>query len=117
MIGLHLAVDAVELPGGQLIGEDGPEEDGRLPDLRRCEKIRWIAWMIRNADTDARISWWQNRRGANTHIVIWMEAEEFVVVLAERQGYYLLRTAYCPQSHRRKAFEKEREEFRRAKNG
>lgn len=96
---------------------DGPEEEGRIPDLRRCERIRWIAWMIRNVDTDARISWWRNKRGANTHIVLWMETEDFVVVLAERQGYYLLKTAYCLKAHRRKSFEKERAAFRQAENG
>lgn len=24
-------------------------EDDRVPDLRRCERVRWIAWCIKNA--------------------------------------------------------------------
>ena len=53
--------------------------------------------MIANAETDTEISWWKNKRKNNTHVVIWHEAENFVVVLAERSGYYLLKSASYPQ--------------------
>ena len=48
---------------------DGPVETDRIPDLRRCERIRWIAWAINNVDTDQRIKCWKNRRGRDIHIV------------------------------------------------
>ena len=25
------------------------DEDERIPDLRRCERVRWVAWCIQNA--------------------------------------------------------------------
>jgi len=87
---------------------DGHVEDDRLPDLRRCERIRWIAWLITHAETRPEISWWENRRGSNTHVVIWLEEEDFAVVLAKRQGYYLLKTAYVVKPHRKKTFRRER---------
>ncbi|OAI14424.1 hypothetical protein A1507_15410 [Methylomonas koyamae] len=90
---------------------EGNVEDDRLPDLRRCERIRWIAYLIAYAGTDTEISWWENKRGSNTHVVIWHERENFAVILAKRSDFYLLKSAYCAQSHRKKMFIKEREEF------
>jgi hypothetical protein len=92
---------------------EGEVEDDRLPNFRRCERMGWIAYLITNAETDTDISWWKNKRKGNTHIVIWHEAENFVVILAERSGYYLLKSAYCAESHRRATFIREREQFRR----
>lgn len=96
---------------------DGSSEENRIPDFRRCERIRWISWLIENAASDPRISWWENRRGRNTHVVIWIEEEMFVVVLAKRRDYYLLRTAYCPEPHRARTFKRERERFIQSQNG
>lgn len=88
-------------------------EEERTPDIRRCERIRWIAWAIREAEKGAYgISWWENRRGRDTHVVIWVEERDFAVILGQRRGYYVLKTAYCDlRSGRRKAFEKEKREF------
>lgn len=90
-------------------------EDDRLPDFNRCERIRWVAWCIQNAGTDG-FSWWENQRGRETHVVIWAEDHDFAVVLAKRETangprYYLLKTAYCLKSHRRKTFARERDAF------
>ena len=94
---------------------DGPAEDERLPDLRRCERIQWISWIIRGAGHDSRISWWENKRGRSTNVVLWLEKEDFAVILAKRSRYYLLKTAYCLKPHRRKTFRKEKEAFWRKK--
>lgn len=90
---------------------EGKDEAERLPDFRRCERITWVAYLIENVGTDADITWWENKRGSDTHVVIWHETENFVVILAKRKDYYLLKTAYCPESHRAKTFIKERESF------
>ena len=90
---------------------EGEIEDDRTPDFRRCERITWIAYLIVNAESDANISWWENKRGSNTHVVIWHETENFVVILAARNGYYMLKSAYCSKSGRVKAFIKERDNY------
>lgn len=97
---------------------DGPQEEDRLPDFRRCERIKWISWIVRMADSDNRIKWWENKRGRDTHVVLWLEALDFAVILAKRKKYYLLKTAYnVTKPHRKATFLKEYEKFWRAKNG
>lgn len=90
---------------------EGDEEEERTPDLRRCERIRWIAYLIANAVSSDEISWWENKRGRNTHVVIWHEMGNFVVILAKRKDYYLLKTAYCVQTNRSRRFIRERDKF------
>ena len=93
---------------------EGEREEERIPDIRRCERIRWVAWLVRNALSHPDVSWWENDRWGNTHIVIWHENENFAVILAKRTGYVLLKTAYWVKQYRRKDFERERAEFRRS---
>jgi len=94
-------------------------EDDRIPHLGHCERIGWIAWAIEQASngTDG-FCWWENQRGRDTRTVIWAVDCDFVVVLAKRRDYYLLKTAYCElKPHRRRSFEKERDAFLRDRKG
>ena len=94
--------------------QEGRVEDDRTPDLRRCERIRWVRWMIQNAPTHAEIDEWQNTRGTEVNTLLWFR-EEYLVVLARRQGYWLLKTAYCTEkSGRIRQLQRERDDFRRA---
>ena len=53
-------------------------------------------------------------RGTEVNTLLWFR-EEYLVVLAQRQGYWLLRTAYCTdKSGRIKQLRKERDAFRQA---
>lgn len=90
---------------------EGETEDDRTPDIRRCERITWVAYLIAHIGIDPEITWWENKRKGDTHVVIWHEAENFVVILAKRKDYYLLKSAYCAESHRRKTFIRERAQF------
>lgn len=88
-------------------------EEERIPDIQRCERIRWIAWAIEQADAGCDgLSWWENRRGRDTHVVIWAERWDFAVILGKRRDYYVLKTAYCGlREKRRRDFAKERDAF------
>lgn len=95
--------------------QDNRNEDDRIPDLARCERVRWVAWCIENAEA-AGFSWWENQRGRETHVVIWAEAHDFAVVLAKRDTqagtrYCLLKTAYCLRSRTIRKFTKERDAY------
>lgn len=91
--------------------QEGRVEEERLPDLRRCERIRWVRWVIENAQAHADIDVWQNKRGSEVNALLWYR-EEYIVILGERRGYWLLRTAYCTDQNGRVAkLRKERDAF------
>ena len=90
---------------------EGEIEEDRIPDIRRCERISWIAYLISQVDSNPDISWWENKRGRDSHVVIWHEAENFVVILAKRSDYYLLKSAYCPETKRKAKFIAERAKY------
>jgi hypothetical protein len=92
-------------------------EEDRVPNIRRCERIRWICWAIENAGNDGFL-WWENQRRNNTHVVIWAREHDFAVVLAKRRDYYVLKTAYAEiKPHRRKSFESEHAAFWKSQKG
>lgn len=98
-----------------LISEGNLEED-RVPDLRRCERIKWISHIIKNAHS-AQIKCWENKRGSNKHIVFWLPNENFIVVLAKRKDYLLLKTAYVHHARKTSKFRKEQEDYSDPRNG
>ena len=91
---------------------NGKEEEERDIDLRRCERLPWVRhWILEAKQPPAPISWWKYKRGTETHIVIFNEEEKFVVILAERNGYYLLKSAYVVRTRRAEQLKKERDEY------
>lgn len=97
------------------------DEEARIPDLRRCERLPWVSWCITNAQNEG-FSYWENYRKGQVHVVIWAKAYDFAVVLAKRQPqgqrrFYLLKTAYCLREHTKAKFRKERDAWRAAQSG
>ena len=93
-------------------------EDDRIPNLRRCERVRWVAWCLQNAVAPG-FSWWENQRGRDTHVVVWAEEHDYAVFLAKhtpKNGscYYLLKTAYCLYPRNIRNFVKERDAWLKA---
>lgn len=80
--------------------QEGRAEHDRTPDLRRCERIRWVRWVIQNAVDHPEIDEWQNKRRTETNTLLWYR-EEYLVVLAQRRNYWLLKTAYCTEQRGR----------------
>jgi len=88
---------------------EGHVEDERIPDMRRCERLPWVRWIIDHADNDNEIDVWeyQNRRAKN--IYLWYR-EEYLVVLSRRNGYFLLKTAFCtPQDGYKRKLRRQRD--------
>lgn len=92
--------------------QEGKVEDDRTPDIRRCERLAWIPWVIANwNDPAAEIQWWENRRGNQTNVLLWYR-EEYLVILARRNGYWLLKSAYqTEKAHRVRSLREERDKF------
>jgi len=76
------------------VTSEGEVEEERAPDLRRCERIRWLEWTISNFTQYAQVSHWNEKKGSKRDKIIWIESEQYVVVLSERRDYWLLKTAY-----------------------
>ncbi len=96
---------------------EGNKEEDRVPDLKRCERIAWIAWLIQNVGTHPDLCCWESERKGNVHTVIWYEKESYAVVLAKRDGYFVLKTAYWVKRDREGDFRRERDEYRRTHKG
>jgi hypothetical protein len=89
----------------------GCKEEDRLPDLRRCERIRWPKPIIVHCDDDC-IRVWENTRKEEKRICLWFVDQEFLVVLARRKSYLLLWTAYpVTENHRKRKLAKEFEDY------
>lgn len=91
--------------------QEGEKEEDRIPDLRRCERIRWPKPITEHC-TESGIKVWENerhtKRGKETSICIWFEQVEYLIILRKRAGYNLFWTAYqVTKAHRKRKLEKE----------
>ncbi len=108
----HPVFDGKEATFWHLI-QEGSVEEARVPDLKRCERIRWPRPMIENS-ADSSLKVWTNTRKGETRVLLWLEEEEYLVVLAERKGYLLLWTAYLvDKPHSQRKLLKEFEEWQK----
>jgi hypothetical protein len=85
--------DGKEATFWHMISEGSVEED-RIPDFRRCERIRWPRPIIEH-DAEPEVLVWTEPRGANDdRIHIYLPDERYLVVLADRGSYILPWTAF-----------------------
>ena len=91
---------------------EGRDEATRQPDLARCERIRWPRAVIEHAD-DVAVKRWETMRGSERRICLWLQAQEYLVVLTVRRGFLLPWTAYTvTKNHRKRKLQREFEEWR-----
>ncbi|MCH7805817.1 MAG: hypothetical protein IH995_01550 [Proteobacteria bacterium] len=90
----------------------GTAEEERIPDLRRCETITLIPYILNNVNNDPNISYWENIRGTETNILIFLDGEDYLVILGKRRNYNLLKSAYpIIQPNRKRRLLEERDKF------
>lgn len=86
----------------------GAVEEERTPDLRRTERIRWPRPCIENKGV---LKVWSEFRGSEERVHLWVEEEGYLVVLAIRNGYAVLWTAFLvEQEHQRRKYNRRFEE-------
>jgi len=81
----------------------GPSEGEQVPDLRRCERIRWPRAIIDAADSGSVLRW-RTRRSGRPRAVLALPDFTYCVVLSEHPSYFVLWTAYpvdYPHTERR----------------
>jgi hypothetical protein len=111
----HPMVKGKESTFWHLISE-GANEDDRLADFRRCERIRWVRPIIEAAGLRADVLVWKQIRSGKTNIAIALQDFSYIVFLGERSsptGDYLLPlTAYVVASmHKRDRYRREWQKF------
>lgn len=83
--------------------QDGPSNDDRIPDLRRCERITWIPDIVRvGRGNPADVRWWKNTRNGRKNLLLWAWENDYVVILELRSARVMLVTAYGPLTYRRR---------------
>lgn len=108
----HPVIHGKEATFWHMISE-GYEEAERLPDLRRCERIRWPRPIIENT-ADNTLKVWREPNGSGHRVLIWFAAAEYLVVLDERKNYILPWTAYpVEREHQRRKLEQRWKRYRK----
>ena len=89
----------------------GQEEVNRIPDFRRCERIRWPKPVIEH-ENDPKVMYWVSVKRNEDRIHIWLEEEDYVVVLADRRGFLLPWTTFLvTRQHTKQKLRKEYETY------
>lgn len=82
----------------------GTEEEKRIPEITRCERILWVAYIIRNANNHREILCWEKvvktSRGRSTHIALYLPSEKYLVILRKKTNRLELITAYVKSNDR-----------------
>jgi len=80
---------------------DFGKDNNRVPDFRRCERIRWVRSFIENYNCDPAncpvcdgVKVWEEPAGTNKRVHLLLEEERYLVVLERRAQYCLLITAF-----------------------
>ena len=99
-----------------IVQRDDAAAGERLPDFKRCGRIPWPRPTIDNS-TDSAVSVWEKEKKKpgsprQIRVNIWLEDEDYLIVLRNRSAYMILITAFCvdDESYRRK-LRKERDEY------
>lgn len=97
--------------------QEGPVENERLPNIQRCERIRWSRKIIdrfngaKPVQID-KIVWWKNKRRGENRFVLAVQDFTYIVVVADRGSYVLPWTAYVVErEHSRLKLQKEFREY------
>ena len=77
------------------------KNNNRSPDLRRCERIKWVRSFIENYNCDLAacrncdgVKIWEEPYKMYSRIHLLLEEERYLVVIEKRKTYYLLVTAF-----------------------
>jgi hypothetical protein len=85
--------------------QEGYPEEHRTPDLERCRRLLWVSWVLQNAGQSVHIRVFpQTRRHGDKTWALWLFEQDYVVILAERSSYYLLKTAFIVSASKQEEF-------------
>jgi hypothetical protein len=94
---------------------EGNQESERIPDLRRCERIRWPRPIIEQSNP-LKIKIWETARPwkgqMQRRINLTLSNFSYIVVIAEtKKGFDLVTAFFVKEPHRRDKFKREFESY------
>lgn len=102
----HPLVDNKEQAFFHLTSCDYMKNQTRVPDLKRCERIRWVRAFIENYQCNPAlckecdgIKVWEEPYHSNSRVHLLLEEENYMVIIERRERYNLLITAYYFDYH------------------
>ncbi len=88
------------------VTEGQPEEERKTPMEDRLERIPWAQPVVVN-EADASLKVWSNQRGRDQHVCLWLERENYLMVLKVAHDHFVLKTTYSPEPNRRRQLHKD----------
>lgn len=100
------------------IVSEGWDESSRTINQARLDRVCWARHLIDEyclvaaGGSSTRIVWWKNVRRGESRVIIALADFSYIVVVAEREGYVLLWTAYpVERTHKRKKLRAEHDAY------
>lgn len=99
------------------ITSSGDSEENKVPDLRRYETIAWPAFILNYCLYECKeLLMWRNRRKGKARVLFWCRDIDYVVILEEREDFYIFWTAYpVKYDHTRRQFLREWQQYQSPK--
>jgi hypothetical protein len=86
--------------------QENKETKEREPNMRRCERVEWIRLIINHCNESA-VWVWPKQHEREVRHNLFLERENFLVILVERKTFYLVTAIYVDYPHTRKRLEEE----------
>lgn len=108
----HELLNGKEITFWHIISE-GDVETERIPNIRRCERIRWPRPIIEYSNAPE-IKIWEIEKKRSKRVYLWLELYDYLVVLIKKSSYYLLLTAFpIEYEHYRNKLRKEYDDYKK----
>lgn len=88
--------------------EPQPNDEDRLPDPPRCERLPWVHVLIENSDDPALLSWDYEEGDGTIKTYVWFRDRDFVVIMKQYPDHTrrLITSFYVDKEYKRKDFER-----------
>lgn len=94
IIGKQKKENGKEMVFWHITSNDFGANYGRLPDMRRFEKIEWVAFVIKNISKIDGLLYWDKQQKRAIRTYIYLEKDDFLIILEKTKRFYILITAF-----------------------
>jgi hypothetical protein len=83
-------------------------EEGRYPDLRRCERLPWVKAIVENANEPEVLAWDYEEGNLTIKSYVWLKNLDFIVIMKKYPDNKrrLITSFYIDKAYKRRDFER-----------